>query len=103
MRAIMVGTTENAEVIGEAFGIDGSVDKFIVHRSLANDPDYPLWVASHLASTLSFGYGDTPDEAIAHGRKRWAERTPEQITAALDKAYAWSAKRLAKRAGKAAP
>lgn len=98
MRAIIYGTSATAEVIGEAFSIPGCGEEFIVHRSLVNRPRDLLWVATHLLSSFAVGYGDTADEAIAHGRERWLERTPEQIEKALERAYALTAERKAQRA-----
>ena len=96
MRAIICGDLFNEEVIGEEFTIDGCDEKFIVHRSIENR-NAANWAATHAASGFAIGYGDTPDDAIAHGRKRWLSRTPEQIADALAMAYAVRDARMAER------
>lgn len=100
MRAIIVGSLENVEVIGEEFAIDGTDERFIVHRSLSNSYCLPLWNATHLATSFICGRGDTPDEAIANARERWLAATPETRKAAIERAAAETAMNIAERANR---
>jgi hypothetical protein len=97
MRATIIGTRANCEVIGELVTIEGSSDQFLVHRSLSNNEYDKLWQITHLPTSFAFGYGNTPDEAIAHGRMRWAARSPEELQAALIKASSETEARISRR------
>lgn len=98
MRALIVGTLKNHEVIGEEFSIDGTDERFIVHRSLSNDYGISLWIGTHLETSFICGRGDTIDEAIANSRSRWLAATPEQQQAAIKKAATETAMLMAERA-----
>ncbi len=97
MRALIVGTLASVEVIGEEFSIDGTDERFIVHRSLANDYGVSLWIGTHLATSFICGRGDTIDGAIANSRERWLAATPEKRQAAIKKATSETAMLMAKR------
>lgn len=97
MRAVIVGVRATHEVICEPFSIDGTDEKFVVHRHLSNDRDAELYCATHLATSFSFGYGSSIDGAIEHGRARWATKTPDEHRMAIENARKQTAERVEQR------
>jgi len=79
------GHVAGEEVIAEPFTIEGSAEKFAVHRSIGDSlNDYERWSATHVETGLSIAYGKTIDDAIARGRLAWLSRTPEEIKEVKD-------------------
>jgi hypothetical protein len=97
MRAVVHGEAFNEEVIGEEFEIPGCAETFIVHRTIGSSPLSERWTATHIASGFAIGCADSPDAAIAVGRKRWLSLPSEQVADALAVAYAIRDARIAKR------
>jgi len=72
------------QVIAEPFTIDGSNEKFCVHRSeIGNDFKYS---ASHCTTGFRIDGGDTINEAIDNARKRWASKGDALIKMCMTRA-----------------
>jgi hypothetical protein len=101
MRAIVVGTKKNLEVIAEEFKIEGTDERFIVHKSI--DIHHDNFVATHLETSQIIGVGETIDAAIAEGTRRWLKAPPELIAEKLAERRAWVAARINERAAATPP
>lgn len=88
MKAFAQGDMTVQEIDCELFSIEGSNDEFGVHRALPCDlaAGKPAFSASHLACGFLIGRGNTPEAAIADGRRQWASKTPEQRHTAISRA-----------------
>lgn len=88
MKAFAQGNMTLQEVDCEPFSIEGSKDDFVVHATLPCDvyAGKPTFSATHLASGFLIGRGNTPQAAIADGRRQWASKTPEEIHTAISRA-----------------
>lgn len=84
MRLIARIGDDSQEVIGEAFSIEGSDEKFAVHPAVGLDRGE--FAATHLGTGLRIALADKPDEAIALGRAAWRSRTPAQIAERIARA-----------------
>lgn len=80
MRIMLAGDHHDEEVIAEPFAIEGTDEKFAVHRALDADLDAgrPDWSATHIETGFAVGRGYTIDEAIESARAAWLSKTPEQ-------------------------
>lgn len=99
MRLYASGDYADVLVIAEAFVIEGSAEKFGVHRSFGAVTDMEMWTASHVETGFRVGGGDTLDQAIESARRNWASRTLEQIGAALAVARATRQARASQNRG----
>jgi len=85
MRLTISGYRAVVLVIAEPFEIEGSEEKFAVHRTYGDEQIlwYGEWTATHVETGFRVGAGATCDDAIAAARRNWAERTPQQLEDAL--------------------
>lgn len=88
MKTNIQGNMHTEEVTYQEFTIEGCQDKFGAHVAMQGDIDAgkPKFSATHLASGFSIGRGETLEEAIADGRRQWAERSAEEIHTAVSRA-----------------
>lgn len=97
MRATIIGTKENFEVLAEEFKIPGTDERFIVHHN--RDIWHSQFVATHLETGQIIGDGETIDAAIAEGTRRWLASDPDETAKKLVEQRAWAAERIAERMG----
>jgi hypothetical protein len=84
MKIIVTGDLYIEEVDAEPFEITGSDEQFAVHEAIGSDPALRgLFTASHVATGLAIGRGDTPAFAIADARQTWAAKTSQQRAEAV--------------------
>ena len=89
MRITIEGNVGPCEVIAEPFSIEGSEESFAVHQTLPRqviEMEAKPFTATHVDTGFAIARGDTIDEAIAAAKEVWASKTPEQISAAIDRA-----------------
>lgn len=95
---LAAGERFDEEVVAEEFSMPETTERFAVHAAIAaDDEDRGAWVAAHIESGFAIAFGDTPDEAIAAGRAKWASKTRAERAEALERAMAF---RVARRAAK---
>lgn len=90
-RYIVKAKVRDEEVIGEEFKIDGEDAVFIVHRSL--DDTRGNFTSTHVDTGFAIGWGESINEAIMHGTKRWLEQSPEKLAASIARAHEMAAER----------
>lgn len=90
-RHIVHANHGDVEVLAEEFSIVGTEEVFIVHHSLNDDGS--SYTATHSTSGFKIGCGNTIDEAIANGTKRWLDAGPEKRAVAMKTALAALKKR----------
>lgn len=83
MRLIASIGDNSQEIIGEAFNIDGSGERFAVHPAVGLDGGE--FAATHLGTGLRLALAATPDEAITEARQRWLAKTPAEIAERIAK------------------
>jgi hypothetical protein len=88
MRFFIVGDVCLEEVIGEPVEFaEAPGEIYAVHRPHIGDTDVICyWHVSHVETGVRLSMGDSIDFAIANGKRILADKTPEQIKAALDAA-----------------
>lgn len=101
MRIIIVANDRNEEVIAEPFEIEGSSEKFAVHRALRADQYRGDYVATHVETSFAVSRADTIDGAIAAARRNWLAATPEQIAEKLAQGHEECQRRLGDGRGRA--
>lgn len=76
------------QVEATPFEIEGSPEKFAVHRSSFDDVFYGYYVysATHIESGVRVAHANMPAECIAQARRIWASKTQEELGAAIAKA-----------------
>lgn len=96
MRIIVAGDLYLEEIDAQPFEILGSAERFAVHEAIGTDGILRgLYTASHIATGLAIGRGDTPAFAICNARAAWASKTAiERKTAIFNGMSARSTLRL---------
>lgn len=76
-------------VLAEEFEIEGSDQRFAVHRAVEMDAHFwDEWIVTHVETGFNFACGPTIEDAIEAGRSVWLSKTPEQRAAAVEGAFA---------------
>lgn len=88
MRFLIATSSHREEVIGEPVVIDQVPNElFAVHRTHIGAPSFmPYWTVTHVETGFAASHGDTIDFAIKLARIKFDSKTPEEISAALEKA-----------------
>lgn len=88
MKVTIHGTAGPFEVEAIPFVIEGANHEFAVHHTRQADwlGGYKDLTATHLATGLRISHADTVEECISEARRIWASKTPEEISAAIERA-----------------
>lgn len=83
MRLTLTCSEGDEFVDAEEFFIDGTTEWFAVHCTHLQDGSGWDWAATHIETGFRVSVGMSSEECIAAARQRWAEASPEKITAAI--------------------